>query len=179
MTTQRAASEVAVAAGSTVTGKDAQLEHGGRLTGTVTGRKGRPLKGITVMAYRLERGKWQYDSESTTAADGSYVVGSDGSYVVGGDGLLSGVYHLRFSDDSGNGYLLQYYGGASTHKAAANVVLGEDETVAGLDAHLAWPRTFGLVKTPKVTGMPQVNSPACMGVTSIDRVSWERSAPGS
>lgn len=148
---QRSATDVVVAAGSTVAGVNAQLEHGGHLTGVVTGRGNRPLKGITVTVYRNEGGTWQYVGETSTAGDGSYD-------ATGNNGLLSGVYRLRFTDDSEPGYVAEFYSGAGTLKAATNVVMGENETVAGLDAHLSWPRKLRSVKAPKVTGKPKAGA---------------------
>ncbi|GAA1807521.1 hypothetical protein GCM10009795_060880 [Nocardioides hankookensis] len=136
---QEDATQVVVAAGGTVTGRNAQLEHGGHLTGTVTGRGGRPVKGITVTAYRKARGSWQYVGQESTARNGSYHV----------DDLLSGTYRLRFTDDAEPGYLPEY---------SDSVVLDEDATVTALDARLAWPRTLRSVKAPKVTGKPQAGA---------------------
>ena len=144
------ATEVMVTAGSTVTGINAQLEHGGHLSGTVTGRGGRPLKGITVTVYAKQGRQWRYAGETSTARNGSY--------QAGGDGLLSGVYRLRFTDNSEPGYLTQYYRGASTLARATDVVLGENQTVTGLDARLAWPRTLRMVKAPKVIGKPKAGA---------------------
>ena len=149
--TEDGATEVAVTAGGTVDGVNAQLEQGGRLTGTVTGRGGRPLKGINVVTYVKERGRWQSYAETTTAADGSYL-------AQDGEGLLSGVYRLGFFDSTETGYLTQYYRGATKLSAARNIVLGENQTVAGLDVRMVWPRSLRMVKAPKVIGQPRAGA---------------------
>lgn len=146
---EEAATEVVVTAGATVTGKNAQLEHGGHLMGTVTGRAGRALKGITVRAYRREGGKWQYRGEASTASDGSYDLTGD---------LLGGVYRLGFVDNREPGYVTEYYNGASYLKDAANIVLGENETLTGLNIRLAWPLPLRSVKAPKVIGTSRPGS---------------------
>ena len=148
---EEGATEVVVAAGGTVAGIDARLELGGRLTGTVTGRDGRPLKGINVVTYAKERGTWRVYSETTTAADGSYVAQDV-------DGLLSGVYRLGFFDSSATGYLTQYYRGATKLRAAKSIVLEENQTVTGLDVRMVWPRSLKMVKAPRVIGQPRAGA---------------------
>jgi len=61
---------VPVTAGLVTTGIDAELGHGGALTGRVTDNAGHPLGGITVQAAYGGNGVW--DSGVKTGADGSY-----------------------------------------------------------------------------------------------------------
>lgn len=140
------ATHVKVTAGSTVTGKDAQLELGGHLTGTVTGRGSRPLKDISVRAYVREGGTWQYVGDDQTASNGDYDIGN---------GLLGGVYRLCFVDDREPGYVSECYRGAATLQTATNVVMEENETVDGLDVRLAWPVHLRMVEPPKIIGKPR------------------------
>lgn len=147
VTDDDAATHVKVAAGATVTGIDAQLETGGHLTGVVRGRGGKPVRGISVLAYSRVKGRWQSSEQTTTARDGSYDIGKGG--------LLGGAYRLRFTDDREPGYLMQFYWGASTVRGGTTIVMEENETVTGLDVRLGWPRALRSVTAPTVVGKPR------------------------
>ena len=91
------ATDIAVIAGTTTSGKNARLDRGGHLTGTVTGVDDKPLEDVEVTAYRWdsEQDEWDDATSDSTRADGHYDLG----------GLTTGVYRVTFQDSSDGGYL--------------------------------------------------------------------------
>lgn len=157
---QTDATEVSITTGAVLTGVNAQMEHGGHLTGTVTGRQDRPLKGIEVAVYGKGPSGWRFLGQTYTGSDGRYD-------LAGSNGLLGGTYRLRFIDASEPGYVTEYYNGADTLKGATDVVMAENETVTGLDVRMAWPRTMRNIEAPRILGKPRAG-----GTLRIDPGAW-------
>ena len=126
-----AAKPLPVTQGATTSGIDAELQEGGKLSGTVTrytlSEDIVPLKNIEVTVYQAS-GTERPVGFATTKADGDYTV----------EGLASGSYKVEFSPgfESGLNYVTQYYEDASTLAAATAVPVTEGATTKGIDAEL-------------------------------------------
>ncbi|WP_354500234.1 carboxypeptidase regulatory-like domain-containing protein [Mycetocola sp. 2940] len=121
----------AVAASSTVTGKDVVMAKGGTISGNVkaAGSPTRNLEGVTVSASGISDDFYAWQSASTD---------SYGNYTI--YGLAAGAYTVSF-DYYGGGYneqpfARQWWNGATVESAAtpATVVVGQDS--AGKNATL-------------------------------------------
>ena len=120
--------DIVVGAGETATGIDAALAASAKISGTVTGPDGAPaLSGIQATAYRWDGSEWDWVVADNTAADGTYLIG----------GLPAGTYRVQFDDYQNGAYRTEVYNNATDLDSGADVVLGEGETVAGIDAALS------------------------------------------
>ena len=123
---------------SDVTGIDAQMETGHRISGTVTGPAGTPLGGISVAATRIETSSGSYGLDAKTASDGKYSVA-----------VPAGSYSVEFSD-SGRNYLAGFYsssGFTAFRDSATPVTVGESD-VTGIDVQME----TGYLISGKITG---------------------------
>ena len=90
---------VSVALGGVVTGKDAALEIGGKITGLVTAAVGgAPVNSVHIYVYT-----------STTSTSSAAYTDTDASGVYTVTDLLSGTYYLKFDPPYGTGYLTEYF----------------------------------------------------------------------
>jgi 5-hydroxyisourate hydrolase-like protein (transthyretin family) len=140
-------SVVISSAGSVTT--DASLADASRIQGTVTDESGsNPLPGVDVYAYRSNgTGGWDYVSQATTMADGSYNLG----------GLAVGTYRIQFSNSDG---LLQqeYFDDTPDFNSATDVSVGSAVTLSGYDASLAAAgRIEGTITDDSATGVPDID----------------------
>lgn len=120
-----AATAVAVAAGATVGGIDAQLSAGGSISGTVTDGSGLPP--IDMFQVNV------IDPDGSLVADA--LVEPDGTYTVGA--LATGTYRLLFEPMlEYGGYQSQYLGGA-TLAAASGVSVTAGATTANVDMQVS------------------------------------------
>jgi 5-hydroxyisourate hydrolase-like protein (transthyretin family) len=106
-----------------VTGVNASLAEGGRLTGVIVADgSGTALPNIRVTAFRFVAGpsssSWQEVKSKASSADGSYDLG----------GLQSGSYRLRFSDDAGN-YAPEHHSNQIEFDNADSITLSEGGNV--------------------------------------------------
>jgi len=113
----------AVTAGNTVTGKDAVLQPGSSISGTVTGPDGSPLAFASVSALLPGGG---VITSGATASDGSYTL----------SGLAAGSTTLQFYPPFADGLLPQWWSGASTLTGAQYFDLPAATQVSGYDATL-------------------------------------------
>ncbi len=122
------ARDVAVVAGATTAGIDAELGTAGRIGGTLTRADGAHLEGIEVTARRWNRaGYWQdIDAWTLTGADGGYLIG----------GLNTGTYRVCFRDPQGV-WAGQCYEDAANADEGADVPVTAGEATEGIDARLA------------------------------------------
>ncbi|MFN8466892.1 MAG: carboxypeptidase-like regulatory domain-containing protein [Caldilineaceae bacterium] len=113
----------------------AQVDHAiadalGRVSGIVTDPQGRPVEGMQVDFYSEIHPSfwlpWYVDSVRSVKTDAA------GRYTTA---LAPAVYRVRFSDPNGV-YALQYYSGALTGPAAADVVVAGNVT-DGISAQLS------------------------------------------
>jgi hypothetical protein len=125
------AEPVPVTQGATTPAIDAELQEGGKLSGTVTrytlSEDIVPLKSIEVTVYPAS-GIERPVGFATTKADGEYTV----------EGLASGSYKVEFSAgfESALNYVTQYYEDAPTLAAATSVPVTAGATPTGIDAEL-------------------------------------------
>jgi hypothetical protein len=141
------AANIAVTAGSTVSGKDATLADAGRVTGKVTNVGGTGLSNVDVEAYTLVDGTWERFYGTSTADDGTYDLG----------GLPTGTYRLRFRDWDGV-YAGEYYNDAATVNSATDVPVTAGSATSGKNAVLALAgRITGKVTNPVGAGVRYVS----------------------
>lgn len=138
--------DVPVTAPATVSGIDAELAPGSRISGTVTdGATGDPIEGVFVEILDLRGGRIETDF---TDAAGHYETPAT---------LSAGTYKVIFNADDRNvscAFVSEFYGDARTLESAATVTVGADTTVAGVDGALERGSIiFGHV-TAEDTGAP-------------------------
>ena len=122
---QATADPIAVADGATVTGIDAALSPGGKITGRLTAAgSGAPLAGV-VELY---------------SADGAYINGASidasGYYTI--SMIVSGSYKLKFTDGCwGCSYFTEWYNDKPDQATADIITVSDGATIAGIDAALS------------------------------------------
>ena len=123
------AADVAVAAGQTTAGINAQLAPAGHITGTVTDATGRGLLRIQVDARVWDAGtnNWQWVTSVVTGPDGTYNVGA----------LHAGTYRICFSDLNRGAYADECYNNATTVAGGTDVPVVAGQTTAAINAQLA------------------------------------------
>jgi molybdopterin-binding protein len=134
---------VKVTAGETISGVDAALTEGGRITGRVTdAATGEPLEGIEACAG--------YQCGSTNA---------NGEYIIL---RLNGEYRVQFSARSGD-YLGEFYGDKASfaEPEASPVSVTAPDTTSGIDVALQ-PGRF---TEPANTAPPTISGTAAVGDT--------------
>jgi 5-hydroxyisourate hydrolase-like protein (transthyretin family) len=138
------ADDVTVVGTTAVSGKNAQLIAGARITGQVTDPSG-PADGAEATAYRLVDGTYEEESEAEVLSNGTYEM----------RGLPAGTYKVKF--DGGSLYDDVYYNGASSLPTATAFVVGPSETVTNIGGTFepVVPVTAG---TPTISGTPRVGS---------------------
>ena len=147
--TLETAADIAVGAGETVSGRNAQLATASNVTGAVTGPDGTGLSNVSVSAYQKAAGSTFWNQTVMSAS-----TNSDGDYDLGG--LKAGTYRIGFSTWSG-GHLSEFWDNATTVDAASDIVVGESATVAGKNAQLATASHItGKVTGPDGTGLSNV-----------------------
>jgi len=132
-----AATPVPVSAGATVTGIDAGLDVGARVSGSVTDAASRaPLAGIAVCILR----------SAASGPERCAYTGPAGEYTLPGVG--SGSYQLAFSPEfnefareefvlpEADGWQTQYYTGSATRAGATTLSLTAPQQRTGIDAAL-------------------------------------------
>ena len=128
--TEATADTVAVTQSATASGINAAMNTGGEITGTVTDATTHTLiAGICVYAYSSD-----FDEDSCTNATGTYTL----------VGLPSGSYEVEFADESGAGYLTQYYNDQASSATANAVAVTQPSTTSGINA--------AMVMGGKITG---------------------------
>jgi hypothetical protein len=135
-----------VAAGQTITGKDAQLVAEGVITGNVQGL-GSPntvLGGVTVSAFLLGGGGIASTS-SFTDAQGNYTIRD----------LTAGTYTLSFSPRSDQSYQKQWWEDKATQATAVSFAVASGQVVSGMSAVLT-PST-SISGTVTGQGTPNTN----------------------
>lgn len=124
------ATPVAVAAGGTISGIDAELEVGGEIEGEVTeAAGGAPIEGIEVCASKVSGGEGFFGDCARTGVGGKYTV----------PGLASGEYKVEFSVpfESALNFLTQYYNDKSSYSEATPVsVTAGASAKSGIDAEM-------------------------------------------
>ena len=123
------ANTVSVTSGATTSGKNAQLEPGGTITGLVTNNASTPAPEAGVCVAALDA--------AGNAIDGSLSYG-DGRYSI--DGLRPGSYKVEFFTDgcpyTYRSFQTQYFNGKATLGAADSVAVTAGGTASNVGAQL-------------------------------------------
>ncbi len=145
--------------GETVTGKNAALSPGGRISGKVTGPDGEPVADAPVFGYPSDNPD-ELGNIAFTAEDGTYEM----------TGLSEGQHRLEFYGpfDLAPGYAPEWWDDHSSFDLAEPITVVARETTAGKDAQLAAEGTPVVnTKRPIITGTPQVGE-----TLTADQGSW-------
>ena len=143
------ADPLALAAGETRTGIDADLEAGAEIHGTVySAATGSPLSEILVCAvfWQEQWEEWVTSFCRPTSANGSYTL----------EALATHSYRVAFSPEPNefgpeyfpepdDGYFVQYFDGKPTLAAANPLSVAAPAVLSGIDAHL---QSKNVVATP-------------------------------
>jgi hypothetical protein len=135
------ADRFAIGEGEAVTGKDAVLQIGARISGTISGPDG-PMTGcVTLYGPGVSAG-------IQTAPNGSYTYRK----------LRPGEYRLRFSDCSNPPQLAaEWYSGKATRAQATVINLTDAEVLSGVDVSLAPGGTIaGTVTGPDTAAVESI-----------------------
>jgi hypothetical protein len=141
------ATDISVAEGAVVAGRNATLIKGASVLGTVKDMSGSPLTGVYVTAYaRNTVGEWAYSGSTSTGPNGSYQIG----------GLRPGTYRMCFSYFSSSS-------STSTCWKTADVVNHADDITVAPEAAVTidmsmFTQRYENVTAPQVTGTPQVGA---------------------
>jgi hypothetical protein len=141
------ANTVSVTVGSTMSGIDAQLKEGGRITGKVTSAStGAAIEEAFVCASSGS-GEASLGECALTSSSGEYTISA----------LASGSYTVEF--EAGKGYVVQYYNGKASVTEAEEVAVTAPATKSGIDAAMQSVSTAPAnTKPPVVSGTPAVGS---------------------
>ena len=160
--TRDAATEFTLASGDWLTGIDATLGPGSRLSGRVTAAATQsPVAGISVSALHWNGSWWDTWGSATTDDNGEYSLG----------GLMPGSYKVQFQDWS-HTYLPEFYNQAWTMEQATVVQVSADEDVAEIDAALSVAAQLSGRVTSATTQQP-------LAGISVTAVLWINSSWGA
>jgi hypothetical protein len=144
------AADIAVTAGVTTDGIDAQLTVEGHITGTVRDSTATPMpiSGVFVTAYtnNSSYSAWQSVGGSRTSASGQYDIG----------GLATGTYRVCFSSAN---YASECYNNVAIVESATDIAVTAGATTAGIDAQLAIDG--------HITGTVRDNAPTPMPINGV------------
>ena len=115
-----------VAPGQQLTGLDAQLSSGSKITGVAVGIDGFPLAEVSIQLYRV-------DGDIFTPL-GSRQTDSTGTFLF--DGLEPGTYTLEFAPPWESNHLRTWWGGSADQNEAVTLDVGQDQQLTGLRAQL-------------------------------------------
>jgi hypothetical protein len=122
------ATAITVASGQTITGKNANLTRGGRITGTVKDGSGNPLEGICL------RPLLGGTAVSEVASAFGVCTGPTGEYAL--TAVTAGKNKVQ-AIDFGDVFQDEYYNNKTTFATANNVTIVADTTKSGVDFVLA------------------------------------------
>jgi len=150
------AKAVPVTAGGTVSGIDAALEEGGRITGEVTRASGgAPIEGIEVCASAVHAEGY-----------GCAKTKSNGTYTI--TGLASGNYDVEFSApfESGLDFVSQYWEYTHSRSEAKEVAVTAPATTPNIDGKLEEGGRIEGKVTDASTGAALANAFVCASTGS-------------
>lgn len=142
--TLEAGTDIVVADGEDVTGIDASLRVGGRISGTVIAAGDlTPLANIAVIVNRRDGMGWSYQAQGNTDEQGGYTI----------SGLPPGSYGIQFVDYH-NVFMREYYDDAQTMEDGVMLNLAAGEWITGIDAALGQGRRLSGRVTAATTQSP-------------------------
>jgi hypothetical protein len=120
------ATSVALAAPATVTGINAKMVLGAKITGTVTNNAASPtaLAKMCVLAVPASGGP--VTSSAITSASGQYTIRA----------LPTGAYKIEFEDCAGTNYVTQYYSNHPSFSTANSVSVTAPAVTSGINAKM-------------------------------------------
>jgi hypothetical protein len=156
------ATAVAVSAGATTVGINAQMKIGGKLSGKVTDASTHiALKGIFVCAIVPSR---EIGDCVMTDTSGEYTI----------SGLAGGKYKVLFGPGgSTGGYITQYYNGASSLETATTVTVTVEQTTSEINAQMQVGGKISGTVTNAATGSPLKGVFVCALVSSTEPAGCE------
>jgi hypothetical protein len=140
---------ITVKSSTTTSGISATLAPPGVISGRVAGPGGTPLPGATVYL------RWPGTGTSFENVQTNYL----GQYSAT---VPSGSFLVRFVAE---GYVEQYYSGASTAQTATLVGVSPGQTVSSVNATLACPLSTQCPNRPTVTSISPKSGPVAGGTT--------------
>lgn len=165
-----AGSNVVVPAFADVEGIDVSLGFRSTISGIVTGPNGSPpLPGIEITAYLFRLG-WEAQRQSTTGADGRFVVA----------GLEAGTYRVGFRDIQNGDYAPEAYNDAADVYSGTDIPVGTSSNVAGINANLTPASKISGRVTGPVSNIPlqgiRVAAYASNNAPTIPMESWSQAS---
>jgi hypothetical protein len=158
------ATNIEVVAGEVLSGTDAQLTVGAKVSGVITDADGDPVEGIEVQAYL-----WDEDTESWEFA---YYTESVETGLYDLSGIRSGTYRIGFLTES-DYYLSEYWDDARTLEDATSVTaVAGGAPVDWVDAQLSKGGSITGVVTG-VDGEPRWDAQVLAYRWSDDDEDWE------
>lgn len=152
------ATPVAVTAGATTHGIDAELAAGGTITGLITAAAdGAPLEGVEACAYEVG-GEGEIFGCASSNAHGEYAIARlpSGSYKVRFTAFFTEPGEYSFEEgeepERQEEFATQYYSGKGSLETAAAVAVTAGGTTAGINAQMAEPGSGGGEETPEGGG---------------------------
>jgi hypothetical protein len=171
----REATSVRVGEGATVSGIDATIEEGGRISGRVISdsTKG-PIQGVEVCAELPDVDQSGVEPHRTCAptnAGGEYEIQG----LTPGEGVPEGGYEVEFT--SPLDYIRQFYDG-KLERYATRIPIHAGETVPNIDAELEEGGEISGRVTSQVNGEPVAGAQVCAGGVASDSYCAKSNAAG-
>ncbi|MCW2968634.1 MAG: domain containing protein [Solirubrobacteraceae bacterium] len=156
---------VSVGFNQTVTGIDATLQQGGRITGTVTSAADHtPASGVCVDAY----------DDNGQSVGSSAITASDGTYTI--QRLPSGYYRIDFHTCSPTAWQEQWYAGKGSLATADRVPVNAGNVTPNIDVQMSTGGTPPGNPAPTET-TPATTTPATTTTTTTTPASTPPPAP--
>ena len=156
-------------AGTTVTGKNAELVPAAHITGKVTKSGGTGLEDIEVTAYEFVNhggGDTGWEPLNSVATNG------DGTYSIGG--LPAGTYRIGFDDFENGAYAGEYFNNKKSVESAEDVKVNVGATASGKNGELAAATHItGTVTNEAGSGIENIDVSAYQRVDGPDGVDWQ------
>lgn len=122
------ATDITVGNAMTVSGINASLSEGAKITGRITTPSGdSSLEGIRIQAYYWNAAAGNWEEEKTTES------GEDGSYTL--RTIKPGIWRLGFSDYEGT-YLTEYYNNTPDFPSATDIIIKGTQNITGINVSM-------------------------------------------
>jgi hypothetical protein len=172
----REATPVQVGEGATVSGIDATIEEGGRITGRVRSSSTKaPIQGVEACAELPDvdqSGVEPHRTCATTNANGEYEIQG----LTPGEGKPEGGYEVEFT--SPLDYVRQFYDGKPERYSGTRIPIDAGKTVPNIDAELEGGGEISGRVTSQVNGEPVAGAQACADAVAFDSYCATTNAAG-
>ncbi len=146
------ADALAVTAGETKTGIDADLEAGAEIHGTVySAMSGQPVSGVLVCVLFAEEGWLRECVPTSSTGNFALVALNTNSYKVVFSPELKEFFGEEVFEGEKDGYLKQYFKDKPTLAAADPLALVAPEVRTGIDGHIQPEHTVSLPLAPAIS----------------------------